>query len=190
MTRGETAKIVAVILGVCTSQALKMDKARIDMMVDGYTALLSDLSYERVSQAVAAILQSSPGPWIPGVADIRAVIAEFEHGSTRAGAEAWGDAMRAVSKHGAYRVPGRDFQLQDPLVLRCILALGWAELCGSDAQVSDRARFIELYDRLAARRRRGEVSPLIASAQGVISQALPPAIGGMIKTIADKKLES
>jgi hypothetical protein len=78
----------------------------------------------------------------------------------RAGGEGWSDVLAAVSRYGYYREPA----FGDPLVARCVTALGWKNLCTSENAIADRARFIELYDRLAAQERREQQSPVLAAA--------------------------
>ena len=84
------------------------------------------------------------------MAEIREACITAVEGDRRTGLEAWGDVLRAIGRQGAYRVPGVDFLWRDPIVARCVSALSWPELCGSEMVASERARFIEAYDRMAA----------------------------------------
>lgn len=163
MTRQEAAKIVAVILAACPAQSSKLDSQRQVAMVDAFEALLSDMSYEQANAAVAVLLQTRP--FMPSVADIRATALEFVRGPITPGGERWGTVLRAMQAEGAYRQPGVDFVFHDATTARCIQALGWRELCLSENQVADRARFIELYDKLAAQSQRESQSPILAAAK-------------------------
>ncbi len=162
MNRQESAKIVAVIVAACPGQSVKLDKERLTAMVDTFSLLLSDLSYEQVNASVVVLLQTRT--WMPSVADIRSTALELARGPVGAGGEAWGRVLRAVSMEGCYRVPGVDFVFADPVTARCVAAFGWQQLCLSENQIADRARFIDLYDKLAVQDRREEQSPLLSEA--------------------------
>lgn len=161
MTHSEAARIVAVILAACPSQASRLDAGRATSMVDTYATLLEDLSYEQCNAAIRVLLQTRT--WMPSVAEIRAAAVELERGPIAPGGEAWGVVKRAIHEQGSYRRPGVDFVFNDPVTARCVAALGWQELCLSENEIADRARFIELYDRLAAQEKRESLSPLLAA---------------------------
>ena len=162
MNRQEAARIVAVIMHACPSQAARIDAQRANGMVDAYEALLSDLTYEQCNAAVRILLQSKN--WMPSVAEIRAAVVELDRGPVRPGGEAWGHVKAAIGRYGSYRTPGSDFVFADQTTARCVAALGWQTLCLSENEAADRARFIELYDRLAAQSHREALSPLLAAA--------------------------
>lgn len=159
MIRSESARIVAAILAACPGQSNRLDEHRQIAMVDTFATLLADLTYAEVNAAVTVLLQIST--WMPSVADIRRQVLELQRGPVRAGGEAWGDFLDAVGRHGAYRLPA----FADPLVARVVSRLGWRELCLSENQVADRARFVELYDRLAQQEAREEQAPLLGEAK-------------------------
>lgn len=157
MNRSETAKILAVIAAAWpNARASDLD---VNLQVDVWADLLEDLDYRACSLAVRSLAQTQK--FAPGVAEIRAYVLELERGPVRPGGEAWRDFLDAVSRYGAYRTPA----FADPIVSRCVTSLGWQELCLSENQVADRARFIELYDRLAASQRREQQSPLLGAAR-------------------------
>lgn len=163
MTRQDAAKLCAVIVAAHPGQSSRLDRDQLTAMADAYAALLSDLEYDTADRAVRALLQTRA--WMPGVADIRAAVAELEQGAKRTGAEAWGGVLRAISAEGAHRRPGRDFVFSDPVTARVVAALGWAALCASENQIADRARFIEAYDQIAATARRVAQSPVLEAAE-------------------------
>lgn len=162
MNRQESARIVAVIMAACPAQAARIDRGRADSMVDTYATLLEDLNYEQCNAAVRVLLQTKN--WMPSVAEIRAAVLELTRGCVRPGGEAWGSVKHAVGRYGSYRTPGVDFTFSDPVTARCIAALGWQTVCLSENETADRARFIELYDRLAAQGHREALSPMLAAA--------------------------
>lgn len=184
MNRQESARIVAAIIAACPSQSSKLDERRATSMVDTFAALLGDLSYGQVNAAVTVLLQTST--WMPSVADIRSTVLDLQRGPSAPGGEAWGSVLRAVQCEGSYKTPGVDFQFRDPVTARCVAAFGWQALCLSENQVSDRARFIELYDQLANQDRRELQSPALAEARRSreIAAADTKQIGDVGKLIA------
>lgn len=162
MNRQEAAKLVTVIRAACPAQSARMSTQQQLDMLDAYQALLGDLSYEQCNTAVAALLQTRS--WMPSVADIRSTALELARGPRKQGGEAWGELLRAISRYGVYRTPGQDFTFSDSVTAKCVAALGWRELCNSENQVADRARFVELYDKLAEQAQREATSPALAAA--------------------------
>lgn len=113
-----------------------------------YESMMLDLPRETAQAAVQRLITSSR--FLPTIAEIRAAAVEVVRGPKRAGAEAWGDVTMAIRRVGRYRPPP-DFD--DPLVSECVTNMGWLSLCDSTNETADRARFIELYDQIAARDR-------------------------------------
>ena len=177
MTRQETAKLVYVMVAA-TGQSPRFDTKALDAMVDAYAALLADLDYARCNAAVRVLLQSKT--WIPSVADIRKTVLELERGPVRPAGDAWGDVLEAVRRYGAYRSPGVDFQFDDPEVARCVQALSWREICLSENQIADRARFIELYGEVASQERREQQVPLLAKARELRARGELASAGDLV----------
>lgn len=165
MNRTEAARIVAVIVTACPSQATKLDREKQLGMVDTFAMLLDDISYEQANAALRVLLQTRT--WMPSVADIRATVLELQRGPVRAGGDAWGSVLAAVSRYGSYRTPGTDFVFDDPTVARCVGALGWQNICLSENQAADRARFIEMYDKLASQAQREAQAPQLEVAKEI-----------------------
>lgn len=157
MTKTESAKLVAVMLaafphGKSTPQTSEV-----------YERMLADLDYPTANAAVERLLATSR--FMPSIAEIREACMDLMHGDRRAGGEAWGECLKAISRWGIYRAPDKDFAFQDPIVSRCVAALGWVNLCNSENQAADRARFIELYDKLAIGTRKDQNVNALPAAQ-------------------------
>jgi hypothetical protein len=162
MTHQEAARIVAVIMHACPSQATRINSSTASGMVDAYAALLEDLTYEQCNAAVRILLQTKT--WMPSVAEIRAAVVELQRGPVKPGGEQWGAVKQAIGRWGSYRTPGTDFHFADAVTARCVAALGWQTLCLSENETADRARFIDLYDRLATQEHREALSPMLGAA--------------------------
>jgi hypothetical protein len=177
MTRPEAARLVTVIFAACPAQSAKLGHDQQIAMVDAFATLLDDVPYEHANAAVRVLLQTRP--WMPSVADIRATVRELLHGPVPPGGEQWGVVLKAIGKYGAWRTPGVDFVFDDAITAKCVEALGWRMLCLSDNPVADRARFVEMYDKLAEQSRREDVAPVLGAARE--ARALPAAGGNPIQ---------
>lgn len=141
MTDKQVRQLVALLLG-----AFPHAKAN-EYTVKAYERMLLDLDAKAASAALEHLMATSK--YMPTIAEIRAAVAEMQRGPVKAGGEAWGDVLRAIGRFGYYRLP----QFDDPVTAKCVDAFGWTNLCLSENQEADRARFIQLYDRLAAQER-------------------------------------
>lgn len=149
MTQEHAKGIAKLLLASYPAQRARMSDADVLAMMDAYSSGLSHLDDVMVRRAITALVLSER--WMPTIAQIVSKVSEMRDGHKREGGEAWGDVMQAIRRYGYVRSPGVDFQFDDPLVARCVRALGWVELCSSENAVADRARFIELYTDLANR---------------------------------------
>lgn len=141
MTRAEAAKLVAILANAYPAARVTEETSEL------YEAMLADLDFGAVQRAAARHIATSK--WFPTVAELRAAAVEVALGPRRTGLEAWGDVVAAIRFVGAYGAPRFD----DALVAECVRTLGWRGLCLGDNEVSDRARFSELYESLAQRAR-------------------------------------
>ena len=102
--------------------------------------------------------------FLPTVAEIRAVVADYRDGRARSGVEAWGDVIKLTRRH---RDVG-DMEGVDPVVYSICERFDWivhrdlwhggetikqwkVSMPEHENITSARARFCELYDNLAAR---------------------------------------
>lgn len=148
MTKTEAAKLVAVLIAAFPHGKLTPQTSAV------YEDMLSDLDYATTNAAVRRLMATAR--FLPTIAEIRGAALEVTHGQARPGGDAWGDVLDAVSRFGSYRRPVFD----DPVVDHAVAAFGWQNICLSENQQADRARFIELYDRLTtARAREAQMPP-------------------------------
>jgi hypothetical protein len=153
MTRSECAKLVAILIAAYPSARPTSATTEI------YERMLIDLDGVVAAAAVERMLATSK--FMPSIAEIRAACLDLTLGEGKAGGEAWGEVLRLISSKGAYRTPGEDFVFADQLVAKCVAALGWKNLClseGGAQQAADRARFIELYEKLALGERKRQTA--------------------------------
>ena len=161
MNRSEVLQVVAVLSGAFPNVVQRMSAQQGKAWAEVYATGLIDLDFESCKSAVERLIKSSQ--WL-SVAAIREAVVTHEQGQQRSGAEAWGDVMRAVSGCGRYREP----RFTDPIVGHIVRSLGWVEICDSENTVSDRARFVEAYNTMAAQ---GRVQAVVS--EGARAPALP-----------------
>lgn len=178
MTNAESAKLVAVLLASYPGAKTTPRTSEV------YERMLADLDYPTANAAVERLLATSR--FMPSIAEIREACMDLMHGDRKAGGEAWGECISAIGRFGIYRTPGKDFVFKDPLVARCVAALGWENLCNSESQAADRARFIELYDKLAVTARRDENVNALPAAQRLKALKESEAAQTVVLQLAEK----
>lgn len=168
MTDVEALKIITLALAALPQQAARMNAENIANAAQVWAELMPDHDRDEVWSAVKRLLVTSK--WLPAPAEVLAVIDAARHGRKPAGGEQWKAVLRAIGTDGRDRLP----RFKDPVTARVVESLGWRELCLSESQTADRARFIELYDKLAA-----EVTEdrAVAQVPGIARPALPSRTG-------------
>lgn len=175
MKASEAGRLVGAVL--VAYPTVRLTEQQQTTMVELYISTLADLTYEHCNVALLTLIKTAK--FMPTVAEIRGAALELAHGPVRAGGEAWGDVVQALRRYGLQRSPGVDFTFADPVVARCVKALTWGELCRSENVIADRARFVELYDRLASEVRREQQAPELAAARQRREVAGPQAVGAL-----------
>lgn len=162
MTRAEAAKLVAALLAIYPNAVVSTATSV------AYERLLGDLDFAVAEQAIDRLAKLQK--FLPTVAEIRLAADEIVHGPKRLGLEAWGDVVEQIRRAGAYQDP----KFTDPVVAECVGRMGWRNLCLTENETADRARFVELYGALSERARLDRVSgvPLPPASD---ARRLPPA---------------
>lgn len=186
MNRQETAQILSVLFAAFPSARPPNQKA--EQTLDVWEASLGDLPFDKVKQAAISLIQTRT--FLPAIAEIRSCVAQMTHGRVRSGAEAWPGVVAAMRQEGAYRTPGVEFVFADQIAARCVQLMDWQTLCLSENTVADRARFIELYDKLAAEVRAENASPALVAIRGAGSvtklvASTPRPIGHLIRDLVE-----
>ena len=157
MTSLESARLLSAFVKAYTKQLGELKAEQVSDMLEAYTVMLSDLDYAAANAAAQKIVATCK--WWPSIAEIREATLQITDGEPAPGGSGWGEVRRAIAKFGAYRTPGVDFQFADPIVATVVKWLGWRELCHSQNEVADRARFVEAYDKQATIERKRALAP-------------------------------
>jgi hypothetical protein len=169
VTSKEMESLFNLVLAGWASQRQRLSDNDLREMAKLYAAGLMDLEFETTKAAVIRIVHTSK--FLPTVAEIREAAGVVLYGDQITGLTAWGEVIRAIGRHGAYKRPGTtaeleqgdaDFVIENPITLRVIRTLSWSALCSGtiQTQMADRARFADEYDTIAGQERKNaQASP-------------------------------
>ena len=131
-----------------------------------YYQLLQDVPTDELKAAVLHCLGESGRRFAPSVGEIRGAVSELRGMSANVPSafQAWQEVLRQFSLTGSYGTP----QFSHPLIERAVRQLGWRELCMSENQTADRARFLQCYDQLLTRATKEDM--LLPEVRGYIEQ--------------------
>lgn len=164
MKESEVIEIVGMLVSAYSTSKLDAAAAQI------YRKLLIDLPADVTRQAVTRLLTTSK--WVPTIAEIRSAATDLRLGPARTGGEAWAEAIGAIRTVGIYGVP----KWTDPVLAEALRLWGsWRSFCCSpEDDPGGRARFIEMYEQLAARTRADVVSGIPLPAPRSAPQLVAP----------------
>lgn len=146
MNEKQSGEIVKQILGSYPAQRQRMTDDDVAGMTITWVATLVGIDHALAIAARDRLIRTCK--FMPTLAEFMLAVGASASGPAKPGAIAWGEVRKLIHRYGAYRTPGVDFEVGDAQTAQAIAAFGWTELCASEAPVADRARFIELYDRL------------------------------------------
>lgn len=128
-----------------------------------WASMLSDIDYNTMNLAVQKWVLTNPKP--PTLADLRSMCAEVEQGTQLDYGDGWGQVTKAIGRFGMYR-EAEAMESFDAITRECVKRLGWRNICTSENQTADRARFGDIYKQIAKR--------------DADSRAMPEALKNMI----------
>lgn len=169
MTEREASEIVLMLATAFRGDLRGMNEREVAAWGAVYRRGIADMVFDEAKAGVERLIKGSK--FMPRVAEIREAVVTATRGQRRTGAEAWGDVKKLHSRFSIHRHP-QDADYTDELVRQVVQSFGWAELCNSENQVSDRARFIEAYEQLAVQ---GRIEAQISA--GAAAPALPSRTG-------------
>lgn len=175
MTPVECGAVVKFMLAGFPAQRQKMTDDDIRAMTKFYYGGLYDLEVGPVETAITRLGRTAR--FIPTVAEIREAVGVVHHGEQSPAVKAWGAVQRAMHERGAYRTPGVDFVIADPVAADVVRDIGWEAMCtGLPDHI--RSRFMDGYAakqklaRTIAQASTGGKNPALGA-----SRATPDRIG-------------
>lgn len=170
MSPTEAHQLVNRALAARPTPASFLDAVTIKGMIAIWADILADIDLADGYAALKRwIADDANAGKLPEPGQIRRIVDEARNGRRRHGGDAWGDVLREIGATGRYREP----RFADPVTAAVVGRLGWRELCDSENAVADRARFVQLYDQLAAE----VVSDRAVATLPGVARPAQPAIG-------------
>lgn len=114
---------------------------------------LCDLPYNVAETALREYVHLNK--WPPTIADIRERAAGIRNGASPDWGEGWNQLQAAIRRYGVYR-PEEAVERLKGTIREVVERLGFRELCLSENVTADRARFKDLYEKIAERKRKDE----------------------------------
>lgn len=112
---------------------------------------LQDLPYNVAMMALREHVHTSK--WSPSISELRELVATIQNGETADWGEGWQKTMDAIRRKGMYREQ-EALESLDEITRATVERLGFQNLCTSENVVADRARFKDIYEQLAERKKR------------------------------------
>lgn len=127
--------------------ALKLSDETMEAQIQLYHRMLCDLDLTDLE--TVALRHTAESQWFPKISELRKAAARLTQPEALDPVEAWDQVCKAILRHGHIYDGVPDFE--DALTGQIVRQFGWRNLCLSENTVADRARFIEAYERQAAR---------------------------------------
>jgi hypothetical protein len=114
-----------------------------------YYQLLADIPGDELKAAALHCVSEQGRAFAPSIGEIRGAVAELRGmaGNVPGPFQAWQEVLAQFRETGSYGTP----QFSHPLIAQAVRQMGWREMCLSENQIADRARFIQCYEQLMSR---------------------------------------
>jgi len=123
--------------------------------VDVYYETLKDIPADLLKAATMQSISETGRKFAPSVGELRGAVAEIRNvvRGVPSSYQAWQETLSQICDVGSYGNP----EFTSPLIAETVRLIGWRNLCMSENQVADRARFIQAYEQLSDRAARDEI---------------------------------
>lgn len=166
MTEAQISKLVAAL--AAAFPAAKGDGGTVAI----YQRMLVDLDHSAANAAIERLIATSK--WLPTIAEIREAALTLGVGEVRPGGHAWGEVTREATRicnlsdsEVASDPTVAHPRIADQVAVEAARSLGWLAIRNrlESDETAFRARFIELYDKLAGQHRRSQLSESLPAMQ-------------------------
>lgn len=155
----------------------------INMTKEIYFQMLQDIPSEELKAAVLHCVTESGRAFAPTIGEIRGAVVELRSyaANVPSSYQAWQEVLQQFSLTSSYGVP----IFSHPLIDKAVRTLGWRNLCMSENQTADRARFIQAYEQLTSRATKEEM--MLPEVRGYIeANGARLSAPASIKLLADR----
>jgi hypothetical protein len=141
-----------------------------DVTLEVYAEFLKDLDADVLEEAIKMVVVTCK--FFPSIAEIRSACADLVARSTGlpSAIDAWGEVLEKIHRYGNTRLGGSVPEFSHPLIANLVRRFGWNDLCLSENEIADRARFLEAYEH-AAKEARTNVQILPETHQAIENMA-------------------
>lgn len=147
MNKKEFATLVAAIRTYYPRETILPNQQALEL----WYMELNDLSYDIAMLALREHVHVSK--WSPSISEIREQAAKIKNGEIADWGEGWKKALDAIRFYGSYR-QNEALESLDDITLETVIRLGYRDLCMSENTIADRARFKDIYEKIAERKKR------------------------------------
>lgn len=142
-TREDVAKMVAMLQAAFPNWKLS------EYTIEVYYMDLQDIPAAELLTASQYCRTQAGRAFAPSTGELRGAVMDLRRKtmSLPSGYEAWQEVLRQINVVGVYGVP----EWSSPLIEKAVKSLGWRNLCMSENQTADRARFLQAFEQLTQR---------------------------------------
>jgi hypothetical protein len=151
-----------------------------DGTVAVYLRLLQDIPVGDLQTVVDQAIATSR--FLPTVAELRDMYRSLTTNVNQMdGEEAWGLVQAEIRRIGSWGTP----RFEDERVAKAVQAMGWMNLCQSDAPGVERAQFMRIYNSMAQRAER--IDKLLPQAKAMATHRGLLPVGNTVKALTTKE---
>lgn len=169
MDKKEFAKFVAYLRTYFPRETILPNEQAMEL----WYVELSDIPYNVALLALREHVHTSK--WSPSISELRERAATIREGETPDWGEAWATVQQAIRRKGMYREQ-EALESMDEITRATVERLGFQSLCLSENAVADRARFRDIYEQVAERKKQERQLPE-SIRLGIRSERAAHAIG-------------
>lgn len=143
MTRDEVILIMGALQVAYPKFYNNLSPEQVELTVNLWTKMLSDVKAEDVTLAVNKIIATSE--WPPTIAEVRKAIFETQNGTIKESGEAWGEVTAAIRRFGHTREK-EALESMSEYTRIVVKYINWQTICQSEDLMADRAHFLKIYE--------------------------------------------
>lgn len=139
----DIAKLVALLSAAYPNWNLS------EYTIEVYYLDLRDIPADELMIAAQHCRSEAGRKFAPSVGELRGAVMELRHSAMNipSAFDAWQDVLMQFVNTGSYGTP----QFTSPITARVVKSLGWRNLCLSENQAADRARFLQAFEQMSER---------------------------------------
>jgi hypothetical protein len=137
-----------------------------DLTPEIYFQTLQDIPSDELKAAVLHCITQAGRAFAPSIGEIRGAVSDLRRAATNVPSayDAWQEVGSQIVSVGSYGAPA----FSSPLIERTVRNLGWRNLCMSENQIADRARFVQAYEQILERATKEDI--MLPSVKGYIEE--------------------